>query len=458
MALSGHQAVTTPETVTDPVPELANRLLTTLLHHRVVSLQASADHLVDASRVPSRTAARSNAATWYLVHHVIAATAQALGTVVVADHLHSRTASTAWVAAAAAGRLVPYLMLSGFAGAIADRHERRAFLLASTWLRALLVGLLAVSVAVAAPPLVIVALLTAATAAGTGAYPAVAASIAALSDVGRLHRAGAALNLIETAAWLVGPALGGALIVVLDPSTALAINALMFACAGLLLVPAAPVASSAGSSSTTAAVLEGVRAVRDDRRLARCLAPVIVVNVMMGLTAAVLPRVADDLVALGDAGYGTLAAVIGAGGFAAVLVTGRLSAIRRQFRCLWCLVVAATVPYAVVAAGGPAPMTLCLLFGAGAAAVTVEVLVMTTLLRLVPNHLAARVIGLVDCLLVGALVIGAALAPLLTAMMSVRAVLVTSGLALPLVGVVGTHWRQSRTSRSCSAVRVVSVG
>src|SRR5580698_7416376 len=66
-------------------------------------------------------------------------------------YVYGETRSAGWVGAATICRLVPYVLLGPFGGAIADRYPRRAVLLAGDVLRVLVMAALAATVASAGP-------------------------------------------------------------------------------------------------------------------------------------------------------------------------------------------------------------------------------------------------------------------------------------------------------------------
>ena len=66
-------------------------------------------------------------------------------------YVYSATRSAAWVGAATVCRLVPYVLLGPFGGAVADRYRRRTVLLAGDALRMLLMAALAATVATGGP-------------------------------------------------------------------------------------------------------------------------------------------------------------------------------------------------------------------------------------------------------------------------------------------------------------------
>jgi MFS family permease len=95
--------------------------------------------------------------------------------VVLLVYLFQRTHSTAWVSAGMLVRFVPGLLLSSFAGVIAERYERRRILLTSTFVDGVAMTGMVVAVALDAPPGIPVALAGLVAAVSTPVIPAVAA-------------------------------------------------------------------------------------------------------------------------------------------------------------------------------------------------------------------------------------------------------------------------------------------
>jgi MFS family permease len=87
-------------------------------------------------------------------------------------YVYGETRSAGWVGAATICRLVPYVLLGPFGGAIADRYPRRAVLLAGDVLRVLVMAALAATVASAGPVALVIAFTALASAAGCAEKPA----------------------------------------------------------------------------------------------------------------------------------------------------------------------------------------------------------------------------------------------------------------------------------------------
>jgi predicted MFS family arabinose efflux permease len=158
-------------------------------------------------------------------------------TVVVLPVLVYRlTRSPAAVASLSAIETIPYLALGLFAGALADRLDRRRIMVACDTAAALLLGSVPVAAALQllAPAQVFVVAVGIAAAfvwfdaANFGALPA-------LVTRGQLPEAASAIGSSGTIALIVGPTLGAALLSVAAPSYILGLDALTYVVSAVLL-------------------------------------------------------------------------------------------------------------------------------------------------------------------------------------------------------------------------------
>ena len=385
-----------------------------------------------------------------MLHHAAAGTAQSLGIVAVAKALYDQTGSKAWLSAAAVGRLLPYLLISGVAGVLVDRFDRRRVLLASTASRAVLLAALAGAVAAGAAPIVIVLIVTVATALGTPCYPALAALMPATVPAEDLAPANGILSTIETTSWVVGPAAGGLLLIAGSASLALACNAGLFAFGLLCLLPTSsvrePTARAAPvpvRSSLLHDLTDGLQAIVGSADIAATLLLVIVVNVMLGGASVGLVLVAERLVDLGPGGFGLLNAALGAGGIIGLTLTNRIARSHRPLLSLTVSAICGSLPFALLAVFTSPTVAIALMMVAGAGSIVTEVVAMTILLRSLPQDVIGRVFGIIDSLLVASILGGSLIAPALVEIAGLRASLVIVGGVLPATVIVGGHqWRR----------------
>src|SRR6516165_3570925 len=178
-------------------------------------------------------------------------------------YVYSTTHSAGWVGAATICRLLPYVLLGPFGGAIADRYSRRTVLLAGDALRVLVMAALAATVARAGPVVLVIAFTALASAAGCAERPAAIAMLPRLVGVARLGPANALLHTVQDLGILIGPAIGAILLAVAPAWVAFAANGVTFAVSALLISAIRPDRAPAGRrTSGFAHLLAGLRAVR----------------------------------------------------------------------------------------------------------------------------------------------------------------------------------------------------
>lgn len=375
---------------------------------------------------------------WLLAHHAVAGVGQTFGTVAIGVALYEQTGSESWVAAAAAARLLPYLLLAGVAGAIADRVDRRRLLLWSSIGRGIALVALTAAIVMEVHPASAVALVLVVTALGTGSFPALMAMLPSTVPAHHLVPASTLLNTVETVAWLVGPALGGLVILHGVPPHALLVNVAVFALAGALVAPTSsrPAAGRSGADSSIRLDLRIGLAAAARPAVREALVLVVVVNVAVG-AGPVAMLLASQRFADASNAYALLVLAAGAGGVAGIGATRRIVASGSR-RGLTGAAIAAVLPFLALGWGHA---SLGMLIGAmavaGAGAVATEVATLTLLLRSLPEEVAGRVFGLVDSLLVASVLAGAVLAPVLAGAGGLRLLIAAVALGLSLAAVFG---------------------
>jgi MFS family permease len=315
-----------------------------------------------------------------------------------------RTGSTAWVGAATAARVLPMVVAAPLGGVVADRWDRRRVMLASDWLRAGLMGLLAL-VALTAAPIVLAPLLAAAATLAAAPYPAcVAATTPRLVDDADLQAANAARSAVGAACVVAGPAIGAVLLLAGSPAVAFAANAVTFAASALLVsaIPAGPW-SAAGGTAASPGVRAGLAALAGHRVARRLAGADVVCSFVYGAQTVLLLGLSHRLGA-GEAGYGWLIAALGLGGVLGAAGSARVGRVGLPL-------VAGAVALLALAPGLPVAVGLALVAGGGA--VAVEALVDTGLQRALDPDVLARAYGVYFALTVAGIAVGSlAAAPL----------------------------------------------
>jgi len=337
-------------------------------------------------------------------------------------YVYSATHSAGWVGAATVCRLLPYVLLGSFGGAIADRYRRRTVLLAGNALRMLLMAAIAVTVASAGPVVLVIALTALASAAGCAEKPATMALLPRLVGEVRLGPANALLHTVQDLGVVIGPAIGAILLAVAPSWVAFAANGATFVVSALLILTIRPDRAPAGSRpSGIAQLAEGLRTVRTTAFVPWLILAVAMVEFTYGAQTVQLVVYARQSLGLGSGGYGVLLTAAGAGGLVSALVNGRLATSRRVSLIV---IVAGSLACATqLAYAGVQVLTIALAVTVigNAGLVSCEVVGETAVARIVPREALGRVIGIFNAVSVAAMVAGAVLAPALVASTSLRA-------------------------------------
>jgi len=346
------------------------------------------------------------------------------------------TRSAGWVAAATILRTIPYVVLGPLGGVIADRYERRTVMVTSDLARAALMFMLAAAAAASMHAGIAIALAFLTAVAATPYGPAVAALTPSVVKERSLAGANAIMGTVEHTALIVGPAIGGLLLILGSPSLAFFVNGVTFLFSAGCVV--AIRTRSGGEEteervSTLRRLAEGTSAVRSSPEAAIVVGFVFAASFLYGHELVLLVLVSERLLGTGSEGVGFLNAAIGAGGVLAAGFTSRLATGARPRLSLSFGIVASAVPLAVVAFLHAPWIAYALMAIVGAGSIAFEVVSMTLLQRSLPRDVLARVFGMIDSLAVGGVMLGSFIAPLLAETIGLRATLVVVGCSLPAV-------------------------
>lgn len=370
----------------------------------------------------------SNSGTW--LYNVVAA-------VVVFD----LTGSALFVGLVSVAQFAALMVLSPWAGALSDRHDRRLIALAGqsfAFAAALFVAVPALTVGVEAMGVWPILIATLAIGIGRGfAEPAMASLIPALVDDADLETAVSLNSLTYSGGRAFGPMAAGALLVALGPGVAFAFNAISFLAhiAALVVVRIRPRSDVGSGDGSVRAALRHVRADRTTLVLLGGVATVGFAGDPVVTLAPPLGRVlggGDGLVAAMVSIFGLSAAVVG-------LVSGRFqrAAGSLQVARLGMLVMAAGL---VGAATAPKPWVALAGFAVTGVGFVLGLTSFTAALqRRVPEALRGRIMALWMVAFLGNRPIAALLHGVAADLAGPR-VAITLGVTVALVGARLTHW------------------
>jgi MFS family permease len=315
---------------------------------------------------------------------------------------------------------VPYVLLGLPAGSAGDRWPRRRTMIVATCVQAVAAAVLPAVVAGGRPvrelPLVLVFAAGLSVSAGRVFVDAAAfGAISRLVGSGHFVEGQAALSLVWSLGFLVGPALGGALIGLVGPVQALWVQTAGFVVAAVLFAGIRADLGPDHPQRPSRRVESGVRLVARNPILRRLTAVGMAWNLVVNLFYSLIVVYARVQLHAGSSAAGRMLALGGltglAGGWAAPTVRARLGA-SLGLRCA--LVANAAAAAALALAGGIVPATLA--FGAleGTAILFITMLIGERQVRAAPSEQArVGITGRMSALLaasVGALVASAMVA------------------------------------------------
>jgi predicted MFS family arabinose efflux permease len=353
--------------------------------------------------------------------------------------VYQRTHSALWAGVTTAARVVPAVVLGPLGGAVADRYDRRRVMIASDLIRVALMLVLALAAAAHLPILLAPLIAAVATAAGTPYLPCTSATTPRLVPDADLPGANAARSAVTGLGIIVGPALGGVLLLLGSPALAFLMNALTFglSAATVLAIPAGacfrPGAGGRGArpAGLVSGIAAGAAVLRRSPGALRLVGADIMCSVVYGMQTVLLLLVARRS-GLGLHGYGYLFAALGVGALAGTALASRALRHSNQRAVLADALAAVGLPMLLLAvARGPA-VALILIAVTGTGAILVEILTETGLQRMLPPEVFGRAYGLALPAALAGIALGSLIAPLLVSALGTTGALIACGAAAPV--------------------------
>ena len=339
-------------------------------------------------------------------------------------------------------RLVPAALVAPFAGMLGDRYPRERVLLFTNVTRIVLVGAAALGVYLDADPWVVYALSIAATIANTpfrSSQAALTPTLAATPE--ELTAANAVASGVESIAVFAGPAIAGVLLGLASTAAVFTVTALLVVVSALFLLLIAVEQAERprrelDASTIAAERLAGFTTLGRHPSLRVMMALLTAQTAMFGALQVFIVVAAIQLLGLGQSGVGYLNAAIGIGAFVGALGALALTGARRLSPPFLVGLVVTGLPLAAIGLWQEVGVALVCLAVMGVANSFVDVSGLTLVQRTVPDEVLARVFGVIQMLWMGAMGVGAALAPALIAWLGVSTSLVVVGCFLPALVVV----------------------
>jgi MFS family permease len=358
--------------------------------------------------------------------------------VVISVYVFDQTHSTQWLAALGICRWGPNLLLSSYGGVMADRYERRKVLIVSALTSTVLMTGMAIVVAASAP-VGLVLVLSALSSASLSPYrPAAGALTPEVVGERDLAAANSIFAGLENLVVVVGPGIGGLLLLTGRPVIGVAINAASFAvAAGVTSRLSVRSRGGAGAEGSTARQwAAGLRALRAQPVALAIMLFAALDSAVYGASTVLYVPLSIRL-GTGPNGYSYLLAGAALGGVLGAALANRLSGAPRLAPvimgsiCLQALPFLATVPV-------HSPALACALqVVSGVGMIIVDVLAITSLQRDLPSDVLSRVLGVFETVVLAGILLASLGTGILLAHTGVGVALVAVGVGIPALGLTG---------------------
>jgi MFS family permease len=368
--------------------------------------------------------------------------------VVISVYIFDRTHSTQWLAAAGVCRWAPGLLLASYGGVVADRYQRTTVMIVSALAAAVLMTGMAV-VVVANAPVVLVLVLLALSATALAPYqPAAGALTPEIVGEQDLAAANSIFAALENLVVVVGPGIGGLLLLTGQPVVGVAVNAASFLiAAGVVARLRVRCAGGAGDGSTLQQWAAGFKALRAQPVAVAVILFCALDSAVYGASTVLYVPLSVRL-GTGPNGYSYLLAGAALGGVLGAGLANRLSGASRLAPVIMGSICLQALPFlATVPVHWPA-LACALQVVSGTGMIIVDVLAITVLQRDLPRDVLSRVLGIFDTVVLAGILLASVGAGILLAHADVNVALIAVGAGIPAIGLFGlrTLVRADRTS------------
>jgi len=356
-------------------------------------------------------------------------------------YVFNATHSPAWVAAASMARFLSALLSSAFGGVIADRVERVRLMVTLDTIAMVVQAGLAAAAALNAPALLIIVLATL-TSVTTASYdPTARATIPAVVGEEHLAAANSVQAAVENLTIIIGPAIGGLLLLVGPAPLVFAINAATFGFSALVVsrVRARSVPGDATEGGTLGPIQQmgvGIKAFFSSSTVVVLAGFSIVASFLYGTDTVLFVVLSKQQLGTGSEGYGYLLAALGVGGLVMAPFMNRISAMRRLGTIIVAALTVYGLPTALLAVVHSPVLAFALEAVRGGGTLVVDVLAITALQRAVSPDVVARVFGVFFALVLSAIALGALLMPILLGAFGLTSTLLIVGFSIPALSLL----------------------
>lgn len=373
-------------------------------------------------------------------------------------YVYERTGSATWVAATTATRWIPGLLLASFGGVVADRYERTRVMVVSAGVSAVLVAVMAVLVATDGPLVLLLALSAFVAVAYVPYRPAAGALTPDVVDEKELAAANGLFSGLESLTVVVGPAVGGLLLLTGEPAAAFVLNACSFVVAALIVSRIKSRSHGQAGEKGEGVwreMAEGFSALGRERVAAVLILFCALDSGIYGAATVLYGPISQHL-GTGVTGYTYLLAGSALGGLVSAALADRLSSSARLAPVIIGGILVQAVPFALTAFVSNAPVGFVLQVISGVGMIIVDVLALTALQRDMPREVLSRVLSLLDGAVFGATLAASFIFAAVFAQFGLRATLLVLGIGFPVVAVLGIGPLLKADRRAADTVRALA--
>ena len=358
--------------------------------------------------------------------------------VVLIAYVFDRTHSASWITALVTVNWVVGMIFGGYGGVLADRYDRRAVLLGSAVAAAgVTVGIAAI-VSTDAPLWLLLVAGGALRAVCTPVRPASGALVPEVVPESDLIAANAIFALLESTIVVIGPGVGGLLLLTHHPVYGVLLNTASFvvAAALYLTLQVRSRGSAEPGGNAFAQWLAGVTSLRAHRKAFVLTVFLVLDSAAINAANVLMPALSAHLHG-GATGYSLLLASNAFGGVVVAGLANKLAGSRRVAMIITGALYLECVPLWVAVFAGVVPTAMGLQLVSGIGMVIVDVLAFTALQRDLPRDVLGRVLGTVDVLILASAVLTSVVASALYEQVGLSWALGVIGLAFPTLGLLG---------------------
>lgn len=358
--------------------------------------------------------------------------------IVLIAYVFDRTHSAAWVTALVTVKWVVGMLCGGYAGVLSDRFDRRAVLLVSASAATAVTAAVAVVVGLNAPLWLLLLVSGLLTAVCSPIRPSSGSLIPEVVPESDLVTANAMFAVLESTIVVVGPGIGGLLLLTGEPVYGVLINTASYVVsAGLYLSLQVRARGSAEPGGNTFEQWRtGMRTLGQHRKAFALTVFLVLDSAGVNAANVLMPALAKHLHS-GNTGYSLLIASNALGGVMAAGVAQKIVESRKVAWIITTAIYLECLPLWVSVFAGRVPNAMGLQVLSGIGMVIVDVLAFTTLQRDLPRDVLGRVLGMVDVLILGGAVLSSIMGSVLYQQLGLGWALGVLGVALPTVGLLG---------------------